>query len=83
MNTRNSIEKFQNIFQEQCFFHIIHKITTERIHNIVRAFKGRIFALTKKISRGRLFPQNILNAVLVFEGQQFGHGRIYTRYPKR
>ena len=83
MNTRNSIEKFQNIFRSSVFFHIIHKITTERIHNIVRAFKGRIFALTKKISRGRLFPQNILNAVLVFEGQQFGHGRIYTRYPKR
>ena len=83
MKTRNSIEKFQNIFRSSVFFPIIHKITTGRIHNIVRACKGRNFALTKKVSRGRLFQQNILNAVLVFEGQEFGQGRFYTRYPKR
>ena len=37
----------------------------------------------KKVLRGRLFQQNILNAVRVSEGQEFGQGTFYTRCPKR
>ena len=39
--------------------------------------------LTKNVSRGRLFQQNIVNAVLVLEAQEFGQGKFYARDPKR
>ena len=44
-----------------------------------RACKVRTFALTKKVLRGRLFQQNILNAVRAFEEKEFGQGKFYRR----
>ena len=84
MNTKNSREKFQNIFRSSDFFFFTSYITVNHWADLqYGAYKGRIFALTKNVLRGRLFQQNILNAVLVFEAQEFGQGKFYTRYPKR
>ena len=83
MNTKNSREKFQNIFRSSDFFFTSYITVNHWADSQYRACKGRIFALTKNVSRGRLFQQNIVNAVLVFEAQEFGQGKFYARYPKR
>ena len=86
MNTKNSWEKFQNIFRSSDFFFFFFTSYITVNHwadSQYRAYKGRIFVLTKNVSRGLLFQQNILNAELVFEAQEFGQGKFYARYPKR
>ena len=76
MSTRNSREEFQNIIRSSVV--IYHK----RIYNI-EPVKVEFLHWQKKVLRGRLFQQNILNAVRVFEGQEFGQGKFYTRCPKK
>ena len=71
------------LFQILIFFFTSYITVNHWADSQYRAYKGRIFALTKNVSRGRLFQQNVLNAVLVFEVQEFGQGKFYTRYPKR
>ena len=76
MSTRNSREEFQNIIRSSVFIYY------KPIYNI-EPVKVEFLHWQKKVLRGRLFQQTILNAVRVFEGQEFGQGKFYTRCPKK
>ena len=79
MNTRNSREEFQHIIQSSVFIYIIQDY--KQIHN-VETVKVEFLLWQKKLLRGRCVSK-IYYAVRVFEGQEFGQGKFYTRCPKR
>ena len=84
MNTRNSREEFQHIIQSSVFIYIIQDYKLQdykQIHN-VETVKVEFLHWQKKLLRGRCVSK-IYYAVRVFEGQEFGQGKFYTRCPKR
>ena len=83
MNTKNLEKSFKTSSGAVTFFFTSYITVNHWADSQYRACKGRIFELTKNVSHGRLFQQNIVNAVLVFEAQEFGQGKFYALYPKR